>query len=340
MTGRPGKKKTWSVKKYRIEQESLRKERSLEKKRQTYQTCLREGERILSQAGITEAGQDAWLLMEEVFGISRARYYMEKDHICDDGLLSRYQELIRQREKRIPLQQIVGHAPFMLWEFAVSDQVLTPRPDTEILVETVFSRMEQLWEVCHRPLQILDMCTGSGCIAISLFCLAEEKNIPCDITAVDLSAEALQVASQNNDRLCNRQVRLLQSNLFESLSETLEFDIIVSNPPYIRSKEIADLMPEVREHEPHMALDGREDGLYFYRRLAREGRAFLRSGGGMYLEIGYDQGPSVSDILKEQGYHSCRVLKDLAGLDRVVLAKKEQKQPENRKTSGEGESYV
>lgn len=295
----------------------------MEKKTQTYQTCLREGERILSQAGITEAGQDAWLLMSEVFGLSRARYYMEKDRICDGSLLKRYQELLRRREKRIPLQQIVGHAPFMLWEFAVSDQVLTPRPDTEILVETVFSRMEQLARTARRPLQILDMCTGSGCIAISLYCLAEEKNIPCDMTAVDLSAQALQVAAQNNNRLCNNRVRLIQSNLFESLPESLEFDIIVSNPPYIRSSEIAGLMPEVRDHEPHMALDGREDGLYFYRRLAREGKRFLKNGGGMYLEIGYDQGISVSDILKKQGYHSCRVLKDLAGLDRAVLAEKE-----------------
>lgn len=288
--------------------------------------CLQNGQKMLEEAGIEEAGIDAWLLFSEAFHMSRAQYYMDMNRTCDPEKKMQYETWLKLRAQRIPLQHITGHAPFMGYEFYVNEHVLTPRADTEVLVEKTFEAVKALagrnknGGCPDRPVRILDMCTGSGCIAVSLACMAEELGIPCGIFAADLSGEALAVAARNNRELCQGQVRLVQSNLFESLPDTMEFDIIVSNPPYIKSGEIESLMPEVRDHEPRMALDGKEDGLYFYRKLAEEGLHFLKPGGKMFLEIGYDQGVSVPEILENSGYACCRVIRDLAGLDRVVTA--------------------
>ena len=245
---------------------------------------------------------------------------MDMNRTCDPKLAARYEEWIQKRAQRIPLQHIIGHAPFMAYEFYVNEHVLTPRADTEVLVEETFAAVKQM---VSEKIQILDMCTGSGCIAVSLTCMAQEAAIPCQVTAADLSEEALLVAQKNNEALCEGRVQLIHSNLFEALPDTKEFDIIVSNPPYIKSEEIDGLMPEVRDHEPRMALDGKEDGLYFYRKLAEDGWHFLKKGGKMLLEIGYDQGVSVPEILKNCGYSQIQVIQDLAGLDRVVTACKE-----------------
>lgn len=291
----------------------------------SYRQCLQDGQRLLEQAGIGEAAHDAWLLFSQVFGMSRARYYMDMNRICDPEKKIQYEKWLELRAQRIPLQHITGCAPFMGYDFYVNKHVLTPRADTEVLVEKTFETVKEIAGESgstdgKTPVRILDMCTGSGCIAVSLACMAGEQGISCEIMAADLSSEALSVAARNNRELCQGQVCLVQSNLFESLPDTAEFDIIVSNPPYIRSEEIDGLMPEVRDHEPRMALDGKEDGLYFYRKLAREGRRFLKPGGRMFLEIGYDQGVSVPEILTGCGYLQCGVFRDLAGLDRVVSA--------------------
>lgn len=301
----------------------------------SYRQCLQGGQRLLEKAGIEESGSDAWLLFSEAFEMSRARYYMDMNRVCDPVKKVQYEKWLELRARRIPLQHIIGHAPFMGYEFYVNEHVLTPRADTEVLVEKTFEAVKEIAgkEIAGKeiaggndsadgkaPVRILDMCTGSGCIAVSLACMAQEQQVPCEITAVDLSGEALMVADRNNRGLCQGKVELVQSNLFESLPDTEEFDIIVSNPPYIKSEEIEGLMPEVRDHEPRMALDGREDGLYFYRKLAGEGRRFLKPGGKLFLEIGYDQGVSVPEILADNGYSRCRVIRDLAGLDRVVMA--------------------
>lgn len=286
----------------------------------TCRACLKQGEEMLLVAGIEEAANDAWLLFSEIFQMSRARYYMDMNRTCDPKLAARYEEWIQKRTQRIPLQHIIGHAPFMAYEFYVNEHVLTPRADTEVLVEETFAAVKQM---VSEKIQILDMCTGSGCIAVSLTCMAQEAAIPCQVTAADLSEEALLVAQKNNEALCEGSVQLIHSNLFEALPDTKEFDIIVSNPPYIKSEEIDGLMPEVRDHEPRMALDGKEDGLYFYRKLAEDGWHFLKKGGKMLLEIGYDQGVSVPEILKNCGYSQIQVIQDLAGLDRVVTACKE-----------------
>ena len=286
----------------------------------TCRVCLKQGEEMLLAAGIEEAANDAWLLFSEIFQMSRARYYMDMNRTCDPKLAARYEEWIQKRAQRIPLQHIIGHAPFMAYEFYVNEHVLTPRADTEVLVEETFAAVKQM---VSEKIQILDMCTGSGCIAVSLACMSQEAAIPCQVTAADLSEEALLVAQKNNEALCEGRVQLIHSNLFEALPDTKEFDIIVSNPPYIKSEEIDGLMPEVRDHEPRMALDGKEDGLYFYRKLAEDGWHFLKKGGKMLLEIGYDQGVSVPEILKNCGYSQIQVIQDLAGLDRVVTACKE-----------------
>lgn len=291
----------------------------------TYWECLKKGEAELLAAGIEEASVDAWLLFSEVFQMSRARYYMDRNQLCDVWRLNQYEEWIRLRARRIPLQHITGHAPFMGYEFWVNEHVLTPRADTEVLAEQAFAVIQRRAErnqktAYQQPIHVLDMCTGSGCIAISLACMTQEAGIACEITAADLSKEALAVARKNNHDLCGDRVQLICSNLFEALPDTRKFDIIVSNPPYIKSEEIDGLMPEVREHEPRMALDGKEDGLYFYRKIAEDGRQFLKEKGTILFEIGYDQGKQVLEILEQNGYGSSQVMKDLAELDRVVMA--------------------
>lgn len=288
----------------------------MNEKRCTYWECLKKGEAELLAAGIEEASVDAWLLFSESFQMSRARYYMDRNQLCDVRYLDQYMEWVRLRAKRIPLQHITGHAPFMGYEFFVNEHVLTPRADTEVLVEQAFAAIRKQ----AQPIHVLDMCTGSGCIAVSLACMAQEAGIACEITAVDLSREALAVAGKNNHNLCGDRVQMICSNLFEALSDTEKFDIIVSNPPYIKSEEIDALMPEVREHEPRMALDGKADGLYFYRKIAEDGNRFLKDGGTILFEIGYDQGRQVPEILEANGYRQIHVVKDLAGLDRVVTA--------------------
>lgn len=284
---------------------------------------MRSGTERLQSAGVEDAGTDAWLLLSEVFGISRARYFMDMNQTCDPELAEKYFSFIDRRCERIPLQHILGKAPFMEYEFEVNEHVLTPRADTEVLVEQAFEELRRLWRrrKTESSLQLLDMCTGSGCIAISLAAMAKEAVIPCQVTGVDLSEDALSVAAHNNDSICDGNVHFIRSNLFEALPEHTQFDIIVSNPPYIRSDEIEGLMPEVRDHEPRMALDGREDGLYFYREIIRNSRAYLKKGGLLLFEIGYDQGISVPEIMKSQGFTEVAVIQDLAGLDRVVTGK-------------------
>lgn len=312
----------------------------------TYRDCLQEAEKRLREAGIEEAASDSWLLFSWVFQMSRASYYMDMNRSCPDVQKKQLKEAVLRRCSRIPLQHITGTAPFMGFEFEVNEHVLTPRADTEVLTEKALdiikNSLEKKKEYCssqrdgadnpaeqlQREYRILDMCTGSGCIAISLYAMAreaaEDGHVSLSVTAVDISEQALSVAARNNERLCAGSVHLVQSNLFEALSDTEEFDIIVSNPPYIRSSEIDHLMPEVKEHEPLIALDGMEDGVYFYRVIVDRARSFLKHGGYLLFEIGYDQGESVPELLKEAGYSDIEVIKDLAGLDRVVMARFEK----------------
>lgn len=274
----------------------------------TLREACREGAGILSRAGIAEADLDAWYLLEWVSGVSRGHYlaYPEEELTSDQE--ASFQKALAQRAERIPLQHITGEQEFMGLSFKVSDKVLIPRQDTEVLVEEALKYLKS-------GMKFLDLCTGSGCILLSLLhsCPGAEG------TGADLSGEALQVAEENRQRL-GIQAELIKSDLFEEIEGN--FDMIVSNPPYIRSGEIDHLMEEVRLYDPRMALDGHEDGLYFYRKIAKESPRFLKSRGMLLLETGYDQGESVPQLLREQGFREIEVIRDLAGLDRVVIGRR------------------
>ena len=337
------------------------------------------GKQTLKNAGIAEADLDAWYLFEQIFGISRAEYFLcARENIAGSTAqkmavqvqsgnslesknaldrvelwlkekLQAYENTLEKRAARIPLQQILGQQEFMGLTFFVNEHVLIPRQDTEILVELV------LQEQKNKDISILDMCTGSGCIAVSLKKLG---GYAC-VEGADISEEALKVAKrnseeilENNDAVGSRTERIQNctnltnnqnkqnnsekrraseasklsqtgvtfrhSDMFSAFSETEPFDVIVSNPPYIPSAVIEELEPEVRDHEPRGALDGTADGLYFYRILAEECAKHLTPGGHVYFEIGYDQGTAVKELLDIHGFKDTRVIQDLTGKDRVV----------------------
>ncbi len=273
---------------------------------------INESIKQLDNEQIADAAIDVWILMEHMFGIDRAKFYMKPDITIDEKQAERFRENIKKRAGHIPLQHITKQQEFMGYTFFVNENVLIPRQDTELLVEEVSKYLFQ----SKRPLKILDMCTGSGCIAISLKKLYKNS----EITAVDISEKALEVA-KHNCKIIDADIELIQSDLFENVND--KFDVIVSNPPYIKTKDIEELMPEVREHEPTNALDGDDDGLRFYQIISKEALKYLRSGGKIFYEIGYDQGQSVPDILQSNGYRDIHVFKDLSGNSRVVVAGKE-----------------
>ena len=276
----------------------------------TYRECYEQGCRTLQAAGIEEATLDARLLLEAVCGTDRNDLLAHGEQPVMSQAEEKYLNWIRQRAEHIPLQQLTGEQDFMGLTFSVNEHVLIPRQDTEILVEEVLKEL-------HDRMRILDMCTGSGCILLSLLHYSND----CEGLGVDLSAEALEVAGQNVLKVLTPEkaehAHFLQSDLFEKVEG--KFEIIVSNPPYIASAEVEKLMPEVRDHEPRMALDGTEDGLYFYRRIIEEAGKHLVSSGMLFFEIGYDQGQAVSELMRAQGYREVQVVQDYAGLDRVVF---------------------
>ena len=276
----------------------------------TYRECYEQGCRTLQAAGIEEAALDARLLLEAVCGTDRNDLLVHGEQTVAPEAEEKYLNWIRQRAEHIPLQQLTGEQGFMGLTFSVNEHVLIPRQDTEILVEEVLKEL-------HDGMRVLDMCTGSGCILLSLLHYSND----CEGLGVDLSAEALEVAGRNVLKVLTPEkaehAHFLQSDLFEKVEG--KFEIIVSNPPYIASAEVEKLMPEVRDHEPRMALDGTEDGLYFYRRIIEEAGKHLVSSGMLFFEIGYDQGQAVSELMRTEGYCDVQVVQDYAGLDRVVF---------------------
>ena len=231
-------------------------------------------------------------------------YYLKQGETAEEQAAERYFDCISRRAQRIPLQHITGEQEFMGLPFIVNEHVLIPRQDTEILVEEALSHLSG-------NEQVLDMCTGSGCILISL----EHYRKGIRAVGADISDEALQVAKRNAESL-NADVTFLKSDLFEQVAE--RYDLIVSNPPYIRTKAIEELEEEVRLHDPMIALDGKEDGLYFYKKITEKSRKHLKQGGWLLFEIGYDQGEDVAKMMEKAGFTEVTVKKDLAGLDRVV----------------------
>ncbi len=273
----------------------------------TYREAVLQGERLLEAQGILDAGQDAWLLLAMVCGIKRDDYYMHMQEELPDIHRTAYESLLKKRAERVPLQYLTKEQAFMGLSFFVNSDVLIPRQDTETLVEEALKEL--------RPgMEALDLCTGSGCIAISL--AWHRKGIA--MTASDISDKALEVARENARRHAV-SIRLIVSDLFASI--TGRFDLVVSNPPYIPTEEIDGLMPEVRDYEPRGALDGKKDGLQFYRRIILDAPKYLKAKGRLLLEIGYDQGEAVSGLLYQAGYQGIRTVKDLGGNDRVVMAR-------------------
>lgn len=284
----------------------------MKKKISTLQTIYREGKEQLELSGVPDADLDAWYLLEFVTGISKARYYGNPEAGMEEEEVLRYRDVIRQRAERIPLQHITGEQEFMGFSFQVNEHVLIPRQDTETLVEEALV-------VLKPKMEILDLCTGSGCILLSLLKLGEKQGIAgLKGTGADISREALKVAEENGRRLeiPGDQLAWVRGDLFEKLEGP--FDLLVSNPPYIPSGELSGLQEEVRFHDPALALDGHEDGLYFYRRIAAEAGKYLRDGAFLMLEIGWDQGEAVRGLLEAAGYREVEVKKDLSGNDRVV----------------------
>lgn len=273
----------------------------------TYKELLLSAQEILKDNGIIDAKLDAWYLLAHVFGMGRSVFFLREQEESQKDKALIYNELVKKRARHIPLQYITGTQEFMGLEFEVDENVLIPRQDTEILVEEVLS-------VCKNK-SVLDLCTGSGCIIISLSKLG---NISKAVGA-DVSKEALQVAKRNAEKL-NADVTFVDSDLFEKVEG--RFDIVVSNPPYIKSVELLSLMPEVRDHEPKLALDGGSDGLLIYQGIIKDVAGFLKPGGHVYLEIGYDQGKALTGMLKDAGYTDIYIKKDYGGLDRVVHGRK------------------
>ncbi|MBR7058947.1 MAG: peptide chain release factor N(5)-glutamine methyltransferase [Stomatobaculum sp.] len=302
----------------------------------TFRELLAEGRRRLEAAGIEEAENDARLLLLDTYRIdwcSLVSVYEMKvpvnppmppvsackvvprriSHETEAG--GTYLSVIDRRAAHVPLQYLTHEQNFCGADIYVDERVLIPRQDTEVLVAAALDLAAML----DGAPALLDLCTGSGCIPIALSRLGDFGSI----TASDLSADALEVAKMNAEQN-GAEIRFVQSDLFEAFRKKAEaaerFDLITCNPPYIRSGDMAGLQPEVRDNEPAMALDGGEDGLDFYRRLAEEAGQFLNPGGCVCFEIGFDQAADVSALLENAGFQEVRVLKDLAGLDRVVTA--------------------
>ena len=271
----------------------------------TFRKALEYGKKKLNEAGILEAKNDSWLLLATACHIDHTFYYVHMDEDLEEEQWSAFENLIRKRAERIPLQYITGDQEFMGILFHVNSNVLIPRQDTETLVEEAL-------KIVRPGMKVLDLCTGSGCILISIL-----KNVTgVEGFGYDISKQALLVAKENA-REIGVPATFERSDLFDNVTDS--FDVIVSNPPYIKTADLATLMPEVAQFEPVGALDGMEDGLHFYRKIIAESIDYLNENGYLLFEIGCDQGQQVSDMMKDAGFSDVQVIKDLARNDRVVM---------------------
>lgn len=273
----------------------------------TYREAVEFGTKCLTDAGVPDAALDAWYLLQMVCRIERSYYYVHGEEDITQDAQKEYEIAVQKRAEHIPLQYIIGEQEFMGLRFKVNSNVLIPRQDTETLVE-------QVLKIVKPGMKVLDLCTGSGCVLISVL-----KNAP-ELTGMgsDISKTALLVAKENA-KLHEVDAEWVRSDLFDNITET--FDVIMANPPYIPTGEILSLMPEVRDFEPENALDGGADGLDFYRKIAGQVKDYLNPGGYVYMEIGYDQGEVVSELMRNAGFTEVEVIKDLARNDRVVKGK-------------------
>ena len=259
----------------------------------------------LKAADISDWKTDSRLLLEYACGTDFNFLYTNPDFEVSNDKETLYKEYIDKRLTHVPVQHITGSQCFMGLDFKVTPDVLIPRPDTEILVEEVLKDL-------HDGMRILDMCAGSGCILLSLLKYSND----CTGQGVDISPAALKVARENAEKLGISSAELIESDLFQNVNG--KFDILVSNPPYIKTSEIETLMPEVSKYDPFIALDGHEDGVYFYKKILEGAGGFLNRGSLIAFEIGNDEGEAVSGLMKEAGLKNIEVIKDYGGNDRVV----------------------
>lgn len=289
----------------------------------TYREALAWGQEQLRMAEVPDFALDAGYLLEFTSGRKHIDLVLDGREQMTDVLFEKYRDCVRRRAQRIPLQQITGSQAFMGLDFMVNEHVLCPRQDTETLVEEGLTILASLQSGsakngqanADREIRLLDLCTGSGCILISLLALARGQETPIHGLAADLSPEALAVARENAKRN-GVSAAFVLSDLFAEIEGS--FDLITANPPYIPSGQLEDLMPEVRDHEPRMALDGDEDGLAFYRRIAGQAPDYLREGGWLLMEIAFDQGQAVRQMLADGPFEEIEIIQDLSGRDRVL----------------------
>ena len=302
---------------------------------------INEGEYRLTKAGVMDAHIDAEELYCYLKGCDKVVLFLMKEEEADKETEEAYFKLIEKRASRIPLQHITGKQEFMGFNFKVSPDVLIPRQDTEVLVTEAAKLLRDerkaaahsksksrggLFKLFSAPpgQEVLDLCCGSGAVGISLAKICEDLSV----TATDISEAAIELAKENAK--ANRvEVEFLQGNLYDALrvadkgKRVWSFDMIISNPPYIKTNTIAMLQEEVKDHEPMLALDGGRDGLDYYRRIVADAHLYLKDGGWLMLEIGYDQGEDLRKLIMETGQFSTpEVIHDLAGRDRVVQCQK------------------
>ena len=275
----------------------------------TYRQLQRLITGILQDNLVPSPETDALFLLQFVSGTDLTHFLLIADSEVPEEERERVMELALRRAQRIPLQHLTGTAPFMGRDFRVSPDVLIPRPDTEVLADEAVRILKK-----EAPRgRVLDLCTGSGILAVTL-----SLELPdLEVWASDLSKEALKIAGENAAAL-GADVHFTQGDLFAPLTGT--FDMIVTNPPYIETDEIADLEAEVKDHDPFMALDGGPDGFLLIDRIIEEAPAFLKENGCLLMEIGCGQGEGTLSRLREHGYREARIIRDLAGLDRVAAA--------------------
>ncbi len=254
--------------------------------------------------------------------------YRDNPEISSDQK-SLIEQMINRRAKHEPLQYITGHTDFMELQISVGQGVLIPRSETEIMAEQAINKLGSAEDRKHgseknrqqindtkKEIRILDLCTGSGCLALAL-----AKNFPdSKVCGIDISEEALGYALKNAEANEIRNVEFMKGHLFDPLTPKSKFDLIISNPPYIRRDDIRDLQPEIREWEPMNALDGGEDGLDFYREIIPSATKYLKENAALMFEVGFDEADSVADIFRDAGYHEIQITKDYSGIKRIVHA--------------------
>lgn len=278
------------------------------------------GKQVLIRNNIDDASLVARELLEHVLEQNKQYLVIHSDDELKEEYHSKFVDCINQIVSGKPLQYITNKQEFMGLNFFVDENVLIPQPDTEVLVEETIKKCISVAELGAKqsPIKILDLCTGSGAIAISLNYVLAQKNINAEIMASDISTKALDIAKKNNE-LNNTSVKFAESNLFENIQKN-DFNVIVSNPPYIKRKIIETLPCQVQA-EPHIALDGGEDGLDFYKKIIDQACKYIKNG-YVLLEIGYDQKDEVEGLFRANGrYSEIETVKDLSNNDRCVIAR-------------------